>query len=321
MGEFVHLVFGRWISRVAMMIWLSSAVSTAAIFNVGGLDVTSDQKITYQDLARSIPKGAIVVIGEQHNFGPIQKDQLLLMEALRGQNHQIDVAMEFLKYTDQDKVQSYRSGALSEGDFLNCCWGEANFRFYRSQILFPQYLRDEETLAINSPKSLPLAVKTKGLSQLTEEEKALLPPNFQLGSEEYRNRFMDRMKDHVPSELARQKYFEAQSVWDDTMAWKICQAHGKSDHTILAVVGQFHIEFGYGLIERLKARCGSPKRPIISIYQFLFFNDEEITIDPFKPSVAGGLIADFLMTTMEEVEPYFYLRPFSSFGKGPNKAL
>ncbi|MGZ3745264.1 MAG: ChaN family lipoprotein [Pseudobdellovibrionaceae bacterium] len=273
--------------------------SAQEIYDARTLQPKSATKVSMEEMMQKIPKGAIVVLGELHNKTSMQQGELAVFNSLRNQGHTVDVGLEFLKFPDQPKVDAYRSGTLSEADFKTSSWGDADFNFYREQILFPKADRGERTFAINSPKELPLAVKTKGLAQLTKEEKALLPPKFKLGRKSYRERFVEKMKGHVEGKKAMQRYFETQSVWDDTMAWKVCEAKAQSDHTLVLVVGQFHVEYGDSLIHRIRARCGK-SQPIVSVYQYLFYNDETPDVAQFAPSPVYGPLADYLMIVRED---------------------
>jgi uncharacterized iron-regulated protein len=255
--------------------------------------------VSMEEFTAKIPKGAIVVIGEQHNFISIQQGQLAILKSLRDHGHKIDIGMEFLRYTDQSNVDGFRSGAISEVDFKKSSWAKSDFNIYRDQILFPNAKNGERTFAINSPTELPIAVKTKGLVNLTQEEKALLPPNFQLGRASYKERFIEKMSSHVEGEETMNRYFETQSVWDDTMAWKVCEAKGTSDNTLVLVVGQFHVEYGDGLIDRIRARCGK-SHPVVSVFQYLFFNDETYDLAEFAPSLKYGPVADYLMIVRQD---------------------
>ncbi len=291
------MVFG--ICVTGFVLNFSSLSNALELYDAGKItEATTPERLSLEALLTKIPKGSIVVIGEQHNYAPIQNGQMTLLMALRNAGHKINVAMEFLKYTDQSLVDHFRLGTLPETDFLKAAWGEADFKFYRQQILFPSLDKGERTFAVNSPKQLPLAVKTKGLANLSDEERALLPPNFQLGGALYKERFIERMQGHVTSEEAMNRYFETQSVWDDTMAWKACDARMQSDHTLVLVVGQFHVEYGDGLIHRLRERCGATAK-ITSLYQFMFYQDEQVDFNYFAPSAKFGPLSDYLMIVKE----------------------
>ncbi len=83
----------------------------------------------------------------------------------------------------------------------------------------------------------------------------MLPPIFERGGADYFQRFRAAMIGHVKEEKI-ERYFMAQSLWDDTMAWRVGQAHPEdSDQIFVVIVGEFHVEHGLGLPARL-ARHG-----------------------------------------------------------------
>ncbi|MGZ3774354.1 MAG: ChaN family lipoprotein [Pseudobdellovibrionaceae bacterium] len=288
-------IFLKQFSLVGLFIIWTLSASAQALYD--GANPNLNAPISIEKFAAGIPKGSIVVIGEQHNYLPIQQGQLSILYALKKLGHNINVGMEFLNYPNQSKVDDYRSGKLSEEDFKKQAWGESDFKMYRDQILFPLAKNGEKTFAINSPKEIPIAVKTKGLANLTDQEKSCLPPQFQLGSDSYKERFKEQMAGHVGNEEAMNRYFEAQSVWDDTMAWKICEAATNSNNTLVVIVGQFHVEYGDALISRIHARCPSFK--VTSVFQYLFFNDEKIDLNSLMPSPKYGPLSDYLMVVQE----------------------
>ncbi|MDD4975958.1 MAG: ChaN family lipoprotein [Bacteriovorax sp.] len=260
---------------------------------------TTLEKVSFKDVIKSIPKGAVVFLGEQHGNGLIQKGQLAVLNELRANGHKINVGMEFLDYTQQSAVDEYRSGTLSEPDFLKkMAWGSVNFDFYRDQILFPKAELGEKTFALNSPRWLSGEISKNGLSNLSEEALKLLPPQLHLGRESYKKRFTEMMAGHVTSPEAMQRYFEAQSVWDETMSWNIAEAPVAADDTIVVVVGQFHIEYGGGLPYQYQQRFKG--RPIVVIEELLYYDDEELPFKDLMPSPEYGPMSDYLLIVVEK---------------------
>jgi uncharacterized iron-regulated protein len=257
------------------------------------------EKVVLEDVIKTIPKGAVIFLGEQHGNGLIQKGQLSVLNELRANGHKINVGMEFLDYTQQSVVDSYRAGTLSESDFLKQIgWGSLSFDFYRDQIMFPNAKLGEKTLALNSPRWFTGEVSKKGLAGVSEEALKLLPPQFQLGRESYKKRFTDMMAGHVSSPEAMQRYFEAQSVWDDTMAWQIAEVPVALDETIVVVVGQFHVEYGGGLPYQFQQRFKD--RPVVIIEELLYYDDEEVPFKDLMPSPEYGPMSDYLLIVKEK---------------------
>lgn len=219
-------------------------------------------------MTEKIPKGAIVVLGEIHGQPAVQTQQLQILNALRQQGHKVHVAMEFFTWNYQEALDQYRSGDLSESAFLqNIAWGKGfPFDYYRDQTLWPRAEQGERCLAINAPSALTRKVAKSGLSSLTDEEQKLLPPGFEIGNDLYFERFVGAIGHGTPAQM--QNYFAAQSIWDDTMAYRTLLAQDTSDSslpiTTVIIVGEFHVQYGGGLPDRLKKRTS---KPVITLSQ------------------------------------------------------
>ncbi|HEX7675724.1 MAG TPA: ChaN family lipoprotein [Bdellovibrio sp.] len=220
------------------------------------------QPISLEESLNSVSPGSIVVIGENHGLQVHQDQQVSIMQALRNKGLTVSVGLEFFTYTDQPLVNQYRAGQLAEADFLKKIqWGLPSYDFYRKQALFPNLSEGAETIALNAPRTLTGKVAKSGLESLTDEEKALLPPQFSLGRDSYKKRFLESMGHHLPSPDMGDRYFVAQSIWDDTMAWNAGNFITSHPNQVLViVVGEFHVQYGGGLPDRIRARvpAGTP---------------------------------------------------------------
>ena len=132
------------------------------------------------------------------------------------------------------------------------------FDCYREQLLLPGQ-RHSDSLALNLPRSITNKVFKGGLSALSPEDRALLPPYFHRGNDKYYQRFRENILgtgQHGPiSEETIDNMFWAQSLWDETMAWTASQYMQRQPHAILVIlVGDFHAQYGGGLPAQLKSR-------------------------------------------------------------------
>lgn len=245
-----------------------------------------------EEMVQQIPENSIVVIGEQHGFPSLASQQVAILQALRAKSGRVNVGMEFLYWPNQAEADDYRAGKLAEAEFLTKInWGQPDFKFYREQILFPEVALGEKTLALNAPRSLTGRISKVGIAGLTDAEKALMPPDYINGNTGYYERFKEIMGGHVP-EASILRYFEAQSVWDSTMAWK---AAGSPDNELLViVVGEFHVAYGGGLPDQLKLRY--PNRPIVTLSQIRTEGMTAAEIDTeISPNGKYGARAHFLL--------------------------
>jgi uncharacterized iron-regulated protein len=235
-----------------------------------------------------VKPGTVIVIGEQHNKAGASASQMDLLRELRKQGHSVSVGMEFISYPNQTFLEFYKAGRLPEEQFLkDVQWGGYDFNLYRDQILFPEFANGETTLALNAPRQLTGKIAKTGLSSLTADEQAILPPQLQLGSESYKKRFIEAMGGHGPSGPALDNYFAAHSVWDDTMAWQTATYMAKNpNHVFVIIVGEFHVQYGGGLPARLKAR-GVNSILTLSQVDHTDYSDEELEKEMIPHSEYG----------------------------------
>lgn len=218
---------------------------------------------------------------------------MILLQALREAGHRVSVGLEFFPASAQADVDAWRDGDLSETDFLErIAWGQPSFDFYRDQALFPRLGEDSRTLALNASRALTSRVAKVGIEGLNASERAHLPPGFTLGRESYRARFLALMP-HLPNPQAGERYFAAQSVWDDTMAFHGAEFLTKApDQTLVVIVGDFHVQYGGGLPDRLRART---QVPVVTVSQVdLTGLSPSDAAEALAPDALYGVRADFV---------------------------
>lgn len=262
------------------------------------LDGSSLQTLPTQALVDQIEPGSILVIGEMHGLGPVQAQQIEVLNALRAKGLKLSIGFEFFNYTDQTLIDNYRSNQLSQADFLKAInWSGFGFEFYQTQLLFPNISLGETALGLNVPSFVTKQLTKGGYDSLTSEQKNLLPADFTLGNAGYKERFALAMGGHTPPEKL-DLYFASQSAWDDTIAMNA--AHYVEQHPLdvfVIIIGEFHVAYGGGMPDRLTQRLAAkglaPKiTTVTQIYT------EGMTADDIQseitPSALYGKRGDFI---------------------------
>lgn len=273
--------------------FLAAACATAAPVASELRDGASLQPARLADIAARVGPGSILVLGENHDNAVHSAQHVELLQALRDRGLKVSVGMEFLEYPAQGALDRHLAGELGEADFLKeAGWGGSNYDYYREQIRFP--LRaDGWTFALNAPRALSSKIARGGLDALTAEERALLPPQFTRGSDGYFERFREAMGGHAPQGESLERYFLAQSLWDDTMAWRALEALARDPAQVLViVVGEFHVQYGGGLPDRLRARGAGHVLTLSQLNVNGFTADE--TAAALRPDGPYGPRADYL---------------------------
>ncbi|MBC7742495.1 MAG: ChaN family lipoprotein [Bdellovibrionaceae bacterium] len=250
------------------------------------------QETNLASLVESVIPATIVLLGESHGLQAHQNQHLEILKALKAKGLKVSVGLEFLNYPDQMFLDQYRSGELAETSFLEIVkWNSIPFDFYRDQINFPNILQGEFSLALNLPRTISSKISKQGLESLTDDERALLPPNFTLGRDSYKARFAAAAGAHCPS---LERCFAAQSAWDDTMAYqavKFIEAH--PEQVLVIIVGEFHVQYGGGLAYRIHAR--NIMVPVRSVSQIWAEDLTDVDLQKeLQPSIEEGPRADYV---------------------------
>lgn len=244
------------------------------------------------DIISQVRPGTIVLLGENHGNATHQSQHLQVLEALRQSGHKVSVGLEFINYTDQNLLSQYRSGTLEESAFLSAIrWGGFGFEFYRPQLLFPQIENGEQSLGLNIPRQITSKISRQGFASLTPEELRLMPPDFALGRDSYRKRFMDAAGHHCKNP---ENCFIAQCTWDDTMAWRAVEfVRQNPEQVLVIVVGEFHVQYGGGIKHRLLERA--PGTNVVTLSQIWAedMSDDDVRTE-LRPSDIEGARADYI---------------------------
>lgn len=251
--------------------------------------------VTPTDLSRLVDRvqpGTVVLLGENHGLESHRDQHMQILNALRARGLKVSVGLEFVNYTDQSTLDQFRAGQINEPDFLKkIAWAGFSFDFYRQQLLFPDVTSGALSLGLNIPRNVTSKISRQGLASLTPEELQFMPPNFALGRDSYKTRFMEAAGHHCKSP---ENCFAAQCTWDDTMAWQSANFITQHpDQVLVVVVGEFHVQYGGGIKYRLQQRL--PGLNVVTLSQIWAedMTDDDINA-ALQPSDVEGPRADFI---------------------------
>lgn len=227
----------------------------------------------------------IFILGEYHDQTCHHQNHIEFLETLYALNQSTDkkihIAMEFLDFQKQKVTDDFIKGKITEEEFLKEAQWSGDFDNYRRKVLFARETQ-ARTFAINAPRFLTRAISQEGIENIDDELKTLLPPDFQLGNQDYFQRFVEVMTGgghQLPDEVI-DRYFQAQSVWDDTMAHYVKKwSERYPNDFIVVIVGDFHVAHGGGLPHQLEVR-GAPQA--LTLSQMLH-DDSSDSRDPAGP--------------------------------------
>lgn len=254
------------------------------------VDTKSRQAVEWTDLQAALAAADHVVVGEKHYTADVQKAEASLMEAwAQARPHQkLVFGWEFLAHTqaarDQALWDQVIKGELTVEDFLKTTQGQLGPVY--APVLDQVLKHQMELRGLNLTRSEKRPVTQAGLGALDPK---LLPPEYARLGANYLERFRAIMAGHV-SEEQLDRFYEAQCLTDDVMAFQAVQNHRQASFMI---AGSFHVDYRDGVVERLRIRSPQSSILTIRILDQSDFKEDEIESLVWNPKY--GEIADYVL--------------------------
>ncbi|MBN1105347.1 MAG: ChaN family lipoprotein [Deltaproteobacteria bacterium] len=247
---------------------LATIPGTPGHFGIGQiLELGPDTKIPFDEFIERLSSRDLIFIGEIHDNAEHHLIQLQILQALVDRCGPITVAMEFFQKPNQEAMDRYVRGELKESAFLEAVdwtrtWGY-HYHLYRPLLLAAKE-RSLKILAINAPAPLVRKVAREGLRGLSAEERSQVAAEIDLGNQAHREYLFEAYREHTHQELRRfQDFYEAQCVWEETMAETLSNHLKEKGGKVLVFAGNGHIARKFGIPDRTVRRWPVPMATVI----------------------------------------------------------
>jgi|GEM_PF-1931630 len=215
------------------------------------------------------PSVRIFFAGETHNSVADHSMQEQLIRDLSSRFAKVHVAFEMFPVFASDALSAWASGKISEREFLNQSgyydsWG-FDYRYYR-KIFLTAKLGNISFYGINIPRRISSGIARQGLSALPQQDKELLAPAPWYANSEYEQHlqsfFSGMMGSHHGGNTAF--FIQAQSAWDETMAWNLAKLYREipADEVLVVIAGAGHFQ-KHAIPDRFAARAGENEYRVI----------------------------------------------------------
>jgi uncharacterized iron-regulated protein len=240
----------------------------------GGIEIGAG--LSFDEIIARLRDRRVVYIGESHTR---YEDHLLQLRVIRAMYHQdpnLAIGMEMFSRADQPVLDRYvLDRTIDEEEFLRQShymlkWGY-DYRFYQTIINFARSNRIP-VVALNQEKDLVSKVyKESGLGGLDEKELAGIPMDLDISMPDYRQRIgsifqMHNGHNNKPAEL--NKFLQAQSLWDETMAESIAAHLAANPESRMAVIaGRGHVSKANAVPPRVARRLEVKQAVLLNVEQ------------------------------------------------------
>lgn len=205
----------------------------------------------------------ILYLGETHDSAADHQAQLLILQELQRRGRPLAIALEMIQRPFQAALDAYIAGEISEMELLEQTqyaqrWGfpwslyAPIFRFAKEQQI--------PLIALNTPTEVTRQVARQGLESLGEGDFRYIPPltDIDLSNTAYRDRLKEvfvAVHQGVSHSMNFDFFYQAQVLWDETMAKVIAKHHQQDpDRLIVVLTGRGHVYFGDGIPQRVQRR-------------------------------------------------------------------
>lgn len=224
------------------------------------VDGATGKQISFDDVVARLRVSKVIVVGEQHDQRSHHELQRRVVQVLAGDGPGLVVGLEMLTFDKQKELDRFNRGDLdADGLRLAVDWKKAwgfDFGLY-APIFDAGHKGGARFVALNAPRELVRAVRTKGIEGLSDDEKSRLP-DLDLGDELHRAWFerIFSSAGHPLKEAEFQGFYRAQVTWDETMAQGVADAVTAGARQVVVLAGAGHVANGRGIPQRVERRLG-----------------------------------------------------------------
>lgn len=230
------------------------------------IDARTGAPVAFEEMLKEAAAARVVYVGEQHTAAAHHEVQLQVIRALHAGGARLAIGMEMFDRTYQPVLDLWSQGALDEEALLRRTHWYANWRFdyalYREILAFARSERIP-VVALNLPFNIPPKIRVGGIDTLSAYEKRFIPHDIDTGVAPHRQFAEKIFAQHGFKNTRFEDFYMAQCVWDEAMADAAAARMPAGLMVILA--GNGHIQYKYGIPERLHRRTGLTYRTLYPV--------------------------------------------------------
>jgi uncharacterized iron-regulated protein len=231
--------------------------------------------VSFDEMIRGMAKSRLLYVGETHNSLPMHQIQAKIIQGLYEQDRDLTVGFEMYPVTQQEVLNKWSLGLLSEEEFIRDgqWYVNWNFHFGFYQDIFRVVKKNAIPLyALNVPRDIITKVRMKGWEALAEHEKEMVPePDLTHKDHRTLIRTIFVSSDLPPQmkgkgmEMAFEGLYRAQTAWDETMAHYALEALNKEEGKIVVLAGSGHLMYNLGINLRAYNKSRMPFKTVVCI--------------------------------------------------------
>ena len=235
--------------------------------------------LTWSTFIDDVTQADVIVLGEEHDDATGHAVQLAVVEDVLNERSGGVVAMEMLERDEQILIDDYVDGLIDATTFAketgSTDWaGKGSWMAWYQPVVDAALERNARVVAANAPRRYARLARVQGWDAIRELPEARswlveLPPEPIEGT--YRDRFYEIMSpsDHGEDDETDLSYidtfYDAQQVWDATMADSVVKAIGEHGSPVILLLGRFHSDHDGGTVQEIRRQLPDHRIRTISL--------------------------------------------------------
>lgn len=249
-----------------VLTWCPMVFSASEDFMV--VDVLFGEPIALDAMLDDLATVQMIYLGEIHTIARHHRVQTELLRRLSFKDVKLALGMEMFSEDQQAALDRWQKGRTGFRELVKELGEEkwTNLKDYQELITTARRLA-VPIVGLNAPDGLVRKVAREGLNSLTESENAQVPPGVTTVNPQYEKLLRMRLQVHKAfKHRTLDDIIIAQCLRDATMARaavRYLESPEGRGRTMLIVAGSGHMNYGFGIPERVEALRPTPHRIVI----------------------------------------------------------
>ena len=231
--------------------------------------MSQGQSISENNLRAKVKQARIVFVGEEHGNKSHHKFQRDIL-AMMSDSGPAVLGVEYFPRSLQPILDRFNSGKISLKDFPKAIqWSKVWGHPYSSYEPLFRLCREKNirVVALNAERSVVKRTRRKGFKDGFSVEELLMLPRIDLNNKAHKERvYKALLKVHPLPEAILHRFYQAFTLWDETMAESTAQIFlqdRRKGLKVLVVAGRAHISHSTGIPDRVKRRIALDRLTVL----------------------------------------------------------
>lgn len=244
------------------------------------LDAKRNKRVDFNVLLETLKKKDIIYVGEFHQIPEVISFQMDLVSGLVRKGIHPAIGLEIFNVLQQKLLDYYISRVIPFELFISLYdmspeGFDLNHYINLIEIAAKKRLK---VIALTIPKNIAAGVARYGLDREALKTFHLKSREIKNCSKEYKKAIGSIYKKHPHEEITEKNFVLAQSIKDEMMAETIAYylTTEPVGTPLIVIVGRGHIEYGFGIPERVKQKLSIKGKSISDILIATAYDDEHL---------------------------------------------